>query len=81
MARSIILPELGALEVTLSLWLVAPGETVYEGDRVAEVLAGSSTFEVAAPCTGQLVQRLTRPGDRLTPGQPLGTIQEPQAPG
>ena len=70
----ITLPELGSPRPVLSLWYVGPGERVYEGDRVAEVLIPGATFDVAAPATGIVVERLARPNDPLAVGQVLGTI-------
>jgi pyruvate/2-oxoglutarate dehydrogenase complex dihydrolipoamide acyltransferase (E2) component len=72
----ITLPDLGTARVTLSLWYVRPGDRVFEGDRVAEVLIPGATFDVAAPANGVLVERLALPNDALTPGQVLGVIQE-----
>ncbi len=72
----IMLPDLGAARAVLSLWYVKPGERVFEGDRVAEVLIPGATFDVHAPATGTLRDRLALPNDPLTPGQVLGTIQQ-----
>jgi pyruvate/2-oxoglutarate dehydrogenase complex dihydrolipoamide acyltransferase (E2) component len=70
----ITLPELGTPRPVLSLWYVGPGEHVYEGDRVAEVLIPGATFDVSAPVTGVVAERLALPNDTLTTGQVLGTI-------
>lgn len=70
------LPELGTPHATLSLWHVRPGDRVIEGDRVAEVLIPGAIFDVSAPANGVLVERLAMPGDRLTPYQVLGLIEE-----
>jgi pyruvate/2-oxoglutarate dehydrogenase complex dihydrolipoamide acyltransferase (E2) component len=70
----ITLPELGSPRPVLSLWYVGPGERVYEGDRVAEVLIPGATFDVPAPATGVVIERLARPNEQLTTGQVLGTI-------
>ena len=75
MARPILLPDLGAATARLSLWYVRPGEAVYEGDRVAEVLVPGVTFDVAAPTSGVLRERFALPGDAVSPGQELGTIE------
>jgi pyruvate/2-oxoglutarate dehydrogenase complex dihydrolipoamide acyltransferase (E2) component len=74
--RPIALPDLGTNRVTFSLWYVQPGERVFEGDRVAEVLIPGATFDVPAPAGGVLAERLALPNDLLTPGQVLGCIQE-----
>ena len=69
------LPNLGPEAVRFSLWLVAPGEHVYAGDRVAEVLLEGATVDVSAPTTGRLVERLAWPRDLITPGQILGLVE------
>ena len=71
----ITLPELGD-RATLSLWYARPGDRVFEGDRVAEVLIPGATFDVPAPATGTLRERLALRGDSVTPGQVLGIIEE-----
>jgi pyruvate/2-oxoglutarate dehydrogenase complex dihydrolipoamide acyltransferase (E2) component len=60
----------------LSLWYVGPGDRVFEGDRVAEVLIPGATFDVPAPTTGTLAERLALPNDPVRPGQVLGMIEE-----
>jgi pyruvate/2-oxoglutarate dehydrogenase complex dihydrolipoamide acyltransferase (E2) component len=72
----ITLPELGDRRAVLSLWYVRPGDRVFEGDRVAEVLLPGATFDVPAPATGILADRLALPNDPVSPGQVLGMIQE-----
>ena len=72
----ITVPELGSDRVTFSLWHVRAGERVTEGDRVAEVLIPGAVFDVAAPATGTLTERIAQPGDRLELGQALGTLEE-----
>ena len=77
MTVPVVLPELGGLPATLSLWLASPGDPVIEGDRLVEVLVGpTATFDVSAPATGRLIEQLAGPRDRLTAGQVLGTVEE-----
>lgn len=73
-AVPITLPDLGSPGAVLSLWYVRPGDRVYEGDRVAEVLIPGATFDVPAPTTGTLGERFVLPNDPLTAGQVLGEI-------
>ena len=75
----ITLPELGSPRAVLSLWYVRPGDRVYEGDRVAEVLIPGATFDVPAPATGTLAERRALPNDPVQPGQVLGVIKEEMA--
>jgi pyruvate/2-oxoglutarate dehydrogenase complex dihydrolipoamide acyltransferase (E2) component len=71
----ILLSELGATPVVLSVWFADPGEFVYEGDRLVEVLVAGATFDVPAPATGLLVEKLALPNDRLSTGQVLGLVE------
>jgi pyruvate/2-oxoglutarate dehydrogenase complex dihydrolipoamide acyltransferase (E2) component len=71
----IALPDLGTPQATFSLWYVRPGDRVFEGDRVAEVLIPGATFDIDAPATGTLAEQLAFPQDALTPGQALGWIE------
>jgi pyruvate/2-oxoglutarate dehydrogenase complex dihydrolipoamide acyltransferase (E2) component len=75
MLAEIRLPELGAAPVVLSVWFADPGDVVYEGDRLVEVCAGSATFDVAAPATGRLAEKLQLPNDPLETGQVLGLVE------
>lgn len=72
----IALPDLGSPRAVLSLWYVQPGDQVFEGDRVVEVLIPGATFDVAAPATGTLGERFVLPNDPVEPGQVLGVIRE-----
>jgi pyruvate/2-oxoglutarate dehydrogenase complex dihydrolipoamide acyltransferase (E2) component len=69
------LPDLGTNLVRFGLWVVEPGERVYEGDRLAEVLLAGASVDIAAPATGTLVERLAWPRDALTTGQVLGIVE------
>lgn len=81
MQANVILPDLGAAPVVLSVWFADPGDWVYEGDRLVEVLTNGATFDVPAPATGRLVNRLALPDQRLHIGQVLGTLEiEPEQP-
>lgn len=71
----VVLPELGAAPVQLSVWFADAGDPVFEGDRLVEVLAGEATFDVSAPATGWLVEKHALPDDLLRPGQVLGVIE------
>lgn len=79
MRKPIVMPELGVSSAILSVWFVAPGEQVYAGDRVVEILAGGATFDVSSPATGHFVERLALPDDQLMPGQVLGMVDDVDA--
>jgi pyruvate/2-oxoglutarate dehydrogenase complex dihydrolipoamide acyltransferase (E2) component len=75
MHAEILLPELGAVPLVLSVWFADLGDPVYEGDRLVEVLAGGATFDVPSPATGRLAQKRALPDDLLKPGQVLGAVE------
>ena len=75
MRVEIVLPQLGADPVALSLWFVDHGDIVYEGDRVVEVLCNGATFDVPAPATGRFIEKRALPDDPLLPGQVLGVME------
>ena len=78
MRAQITLPELGLpghLRVTLSVWYAQPGDFVFEGDRLVEVLTDGATFDVPSPATGRLAERLAYPRDVLRVGQVLGVVE------
>jgi pyruvate/2-oxoglutarate dehydrogenase complex dihydrolipoamide acyltransferase (E2) component len=76
----VVLPDLGAPLIRLSVWFAEPGDLVYEGDRLVEVRVGGATFDISAPATGRLVERLALPPDLLNPRQVLGVLAaEPPA--
>ncbi len=71
----IVLPDVGAAPVVLSVWFADPGDRIYEGDRLVEVRVGGATFDVPAPATGRLAERRAYPDDPLQPGQVLGLVE------
>jgi pyruvate/2-oxoglutarate dehydrogenase complex dihydrolipoamide acyltransferase (E2) component len=75
MQAEVILPDLGAEPVLLSVWFVDTGEHVFEGDRLVEVLVGGATFDVPAPATGWLVEKRALTDDSIHPGQVLGVVE------
>jgi pyruvate/2-oxoglutarate dehydrogenase complex dihydrolipoamide acyltransferase (E2) component len=75
MRAIVVLPELGAAPVVLSLWFADLGDLVFEGDRLVEVLVGGATFDVPAPATGRLIEKVAFPDDPLRPGQVLGVVE------
>jgi pyruvate/2-oxoglutarate dehydrogenase complex dihydrolipoamide acyltransferase (E2) component len=75
MPTPVLLPDLGPAPVRLTVWYAAVGDQVYEGDRLVEVLIPGATFDVPAPATGRLVERLAWPRELLTPGQVLGLVE------
>jgi pyruvate/2-oxoglutarate dehydrogenase complex dihydrolipoamide acyltransferase (E2) component len=75
MNTPVILPDIGAGPVVLSAWFADPGDLVFEGDRLVEVLVGGATFDVSAPATGRLTEKRAREYERIEPGQILGLVE------
>jgi pyruvate/2-oxoglutarate dehydrogenase complex dihydrolipoamide acyltransferase (E2) component len=75
--EAVILPELGtgpAEPIVVSHWYAAKGDSVWEGDRLVEVLVGPATFDVSSPSTGRLAAIHGREDDRVLPGAVLGLV-------
>jgi pyruvate/2-oxoglutarate dehydrogenase complex dihydrolipoamide acyltransferase (E2) component len=72
---AIVLPDVGAAPVVLSAWFADPGDPVFEGDRLVEVLVGGATFDVSSPATGRLAVKQARRNEQLAPGQVLGFVE------
>lgn len=80
MRSPIVMPDVGDDVSILHLWFVQPGEQVYAGDRLVELLLDGATFDVSAPTTGKLIEKNARPGERILPGQVLGWLDEDHEP-
>ena len=76
MRSPIIAPDVGEPAPVLNLWFVQPGDRVYAGDRLVELLLDGTTFDVSAPVSGILAEKTVRPGERLSPGQILGWLDK-----
>lgn len=81
MREPIVVPELDCDALVLSVWYVKPGEAVFTGDRVVELLLGGATFDITAPASGVLLEQCARLGERLSTGQVVGYVKTEQAPG
>ncbi len=68
MATEVKLPQfgMGMSEGTILAWLKAVGDTVAEGDPLAEVEAAKTTVEVLAPVAGTLC-RIVVPVEETVP--------------
>ncbi len=74
---AVILPDLGTgpdVPIVISHWFAARGETVWEGDRLVEVLVGPATFDVSSPVSGRLAEIHGWEDDRVVPGSVLGLV-------
>ena len=75
MREPILVPDLAAPNVVLSVWYVKPGEKVVPGDRLVELLLGSATFDLASPCAGVLIEQTAVADEVLAPGQTVGFLE------
>jgi pyruvate/2-oxoglutarate dehydrogenase complex dihydrolipoamide acyltransferase (E2) component len=73
----LVVPDLGlgAVPLSLSLWLVAEGQRVAAGDRVVELCAGAATIDLEAPCGGRIVAILRDEDDPVAPGDVLAEFE------
>jgi pyruvate/2-oxoglutarate dehydrogenase complex dihydrolipoamide acyltransferase (E2) component len=78
MRSPILMPDVGDEVPALNLWFAQPGDQVYAGDRLVEILLDGATFDVSSPVNGRLAEKTARPGDHLAPGQVLGWIEKDQ---
>jgi pyruvate dehydrogenase E2 component (dihydrolipoamide acetyltransferase) len=72
MASNIVL----TMDGTLLNWVKNVGDTVKEGDIVAEVEADKATVEITAPAAGVITQVSAQIGDELKEGAVLGIVGE-----
>ena len=76
MRKPVVLPELGAANAKLSVWFVSPGDVVYAGDRLVEIMVDGATFDITSPVTGRFAETCALPDDLVNPGQTLGIVEE-----
>jgi pyruvate/2-oxoglutarate dehydrogenase complex dihydrolipoamide acyltransferase (E2) component len=76
MRSPILMPDVGGAMPALNLWFAQPGDRVYSGDRLVELLLDGATFDVSSPVDGRLAEKTARPGEHLIPGQILGWIDK-----
>ncbi len=63
---------------TLLNWLKDVGDTVSDGEVIAEMDADKATLEIEAPAAGVLLARSAEVGDSIREGDLLGQLGEPQ---
>ena len=74
---TLVVPECGvvAMPLRVSLWLVAEGAEVLDGERVVELLAGGGTLDLESPVTGRLLRQLVDEDETVTPGTPIAVFE------
>jgi pyruvate/2-oxoglutarate dehydrogenase complex dihydrolipoamide acyltransferase (E2) component len=75
--NSLIAPDfgMGPVPVAVSVWLVAEGQPVVEGDRVVELVLGGATVDLEAPVTGRLVRHCVEEDEPVTAGMRLAEFE------
>ena len=75
--REIRLPALSATmeEATLLEWKVAPGDTVTEGQPIAEVSTDKVDMDLEAPFGGTIVELLVEAGSSVALGETVATLE------
>ncbi len=78
MPTSVRLPNLGAetAEALVSAWLKTVGDTVTEGEVIAELETEKATVELEAPVAGRLVEILVPAGQETTVGAVVAVIAD-----
>ena len=78
MRYSIIVPDLDlpGVPLTISLWLVAEGQSVKQGERIVELLAGDVTVDLPCPADGILAEILIGEDEAIIAGDVLGIVDE-----
>jgi pyruvate dehydrogenase E2 component (dihydrolipoamide acetyltransferase) len=79
MAEELVMPRLSDTmeEGTIGRWLVAEGDTVHEGDVVAEIETDKATMEYQAYADGTVLRILVPDGGTAPLGAPIAIIGEP----
>jgi len=77
MLIEIRVPEVGhdAKEVIIVAWHKQPGETLAEGDAVADVMTDKVNVEIAAPAAGVLGAQLFARDDTVPVGAVIATLE------
>ena len=77
MLIEIRVPEIGhdAKEAILVAWHRQPGDTVTEGEPVADVMTDKVNVEVASPAAGTLRELRAAPDDTVAVGAVIATLE------
>ena len=62
-------------EAAVGMWLKKVGDRVSANEPVVEISTDKVTLEIAAPVAGILLEFLKQPGDKVLPGDLLGSVQ------
>lgn len=73
----VTIPQLGLTmeEAEFVAWHVAAGETVSEGQTIAEIATDKIDHELPSPIAGRVVELVAQPGDVLAVGDRIAVIE------
>ena len=71
------MPDLATTDSPIKVvrWLVAPGQAVQRGQILLEVETDKATMDVESIASGRLITHHAQPGEALTAGQPLASLE------
>lgn len=70
------IPKLGLTmeSADLTIWLVAVGDRVEEGESIAEIATDKIDHEIEAPASGRITELLAAEGDELDVGAVIARL-------
>ena len=82
MALELVVPSVGesVSEVEIGAWLKQPGDPVRKDEAVVVIETDKATMEIFAPADGTLGEARKRKGEKVKPGDVVGTIEAGAAP-
>lgn len=74
----VTLPELaeGVEKATVSYWHFEEGDKIEEGQDLVELVTDKATFNLPSPCSGTLIEILSREGEMVKVGEALAAIKK-----
>ncbi len=75
MEVKIVSQGVGMTEAVLSAWLKQPGDSVAQGEAIAEIETDKATIELEAPVAGRMGQHLAAAGDVVEVGTTIVVIE------
>ena len=73
----IVVPQWGLTmeEATLVAWLKAVGDSIEEGEPIAELETDKTNSDLESPFTGRVVELLVEEGTDVVPGQVIARVE------
>jgi len=81
MAKDIVIPEVGegVTEATIVAWHKAIGDTVAEGELVAEIMTDKVNMEIESDAAGTLIEILHQADEEVRIGTVIGRLDSAEA--